>query len=290
MVQGDTSTTFAASLSAFYHKVPLAHVEAGLRTWNKFKPFPEEMNRMLTTALADLHFAPTFTSKENLKSEGVPPSSIYLTGNTVIDALFEVAKKHYDLKKTGLSLTDKSKMILVTVHRRESFGAPLREILGAVAQIAVKFGDGVQIVIPVHKNPVVKEAVEDVLGELSNVDLIEPLEYEPFVHLMKAAYVILTDSGGIQEEAPSLGKPVLVLRDVTERPEGVLAGTVKIVGTAAQTIVSETAALLEDKTLYEKMSRSKNPYGDGRASERIVSALLHHFGFIDRRPEEIKFA
>jgi len=288
IVQGDTSTAFSASLSAYYHKIPLAHVEAGLRTWNKHKPFPEEMNRKLTTALADLHFAPTSTSAANLRSEGVPASAIYLTGNTVIDALFAVAKKDFDLKKAGLGGFDDKKVILVTVHRRESFGAPLRAILSAIKEIAVKFQDSVRIILPVHKNPMVREAVEEVLGDLPNIDLTEPLEYEPFVHLMKASYLILTDSGGIQEEAPSLKKPVLLLRDVTERPEGVSSGAVRVVGVDPRSIVEGACRLIEDTAEYDKMAQARNPYGDGRASERIIGALLHHFGFIDRRPEEFR--
>lgn len=290
IVQGDTSTTFAASLSSFYHKITLAHVEAGLRTWNKFKPYPEEMNRKLTSALADIHFAPTFASVQNLKNEGVQGSSIYLTGNTVIDALFDVAKRRYDLKEVGLNLSGKEKVITVTVHRRESFGAPFRLICSAVKKIALKYSKDVKIVIPVHKNPIAAEYIEEILGDVSNIELVQPLDYVPFVHLMKASYLILTDSGGIQEEAPSLGKPVLVLREVTERPEGVEAGTVKVVGVKPENIVAETEKLIEDKDKYDKMTCAQNPYGDGLASKRIARALLHYFGLIDRRPEEFKGA
>jgi len=290
LVQGDTSTAFAASLSAFYRKVPVGHVEAGLRTWDKYRPFPEEMNRKLTTSLADIHFAPTSTSVKNLKNEGVPLVSIYLTGNTVIDALFDVAKKDFDLRRVGLDLTAGKKVVLVTTHRRESFGQPLKAICSAVREIAQKHLDDAKFVIPVHKNPSVRDVIFDELSGLKNVELIEPLEYEPFVHLMKASYLILTDSGGIQEEAPSLGKPVMVLREVTERPEGVSAGVVKLVGVKTESIIEACEKLLCDRSEYDKMACKKNPYGDGLASQRVVSALLHYFGMIDRRPLEFSFS
>jgi UDP-N-acetylglucosamine 2-epimerase (non-hydrolysing) len=286
IVQGDTSTTFAAGLSAFYNKIPVAHVEAGLRTRDKFRPYPEEMNRKLTSSLADIHFAPTAESASNLKSEGVPPASIYLTGNTVIDALFDAAKKKCSLAEAGLKLDGKRKIILLTAHRRESFGAPLKSILSAVARIAKKYPKEVTIIAPLHKNPIASGPARDALSDLPNVELMEPLEYLPFVHLMKESYLILTDSGGVQEEAPSFGKPVLVLREVTERPEGVRAGTVKVVGIKEERIFEETDRLINDINAYEKMAQTKNPYGDGRASERIVSALLRHFGMIDRRPDD----
>ncbi len=288
MVQGDTSTAFAAALSSFYHKVPLAHIEAGLRTNLKFVPFPEEMNRKLISQIADLNFAPTLLSVQNLIAEGVKRSNIHLTGNTVIDALFEISNRNYDLKKIGISLKEKDKrIILVTAHRRESFGAPLKRICEAVSRIAKKYSD-TKVIVPVHKNPVVREIAGDILSDISNVDLIEPLDYEPFVHLMKSSYLILTDSGGIQEEAPSLGKPVLVLREVTERPEAVAAGTVKVVGTRVDSIVEEAEKLLENREEYERMSRAVNPYGDGRAAPRIVHILLRFFGFVDTFPEEFK--
>jgi UDP-N-acetylglucosamine 2-epimerase (non-hydrolysing) len=286
LVQGDTSTAFAAGLAAYYYKIPLGHVEAGLRTFDKWRPYPEEMNRKLITALADLHFAPTMKSVNNLLEEKVPRERAYLTGNTVIDALLQVSKGAYDLEKAGIKLRKGRKMILVTAHRRESFGQPLRNICSAIKKLAEKFRREIEFVIPVHKNPMVREVVNEILEEVDNVELIEPLDYEPFVHLMKASYIILTDSGGVQEEAPSLGKPVLVLREKTERPEAVEAGTVKIVGMDEKVIFEETDRLLTDAAEYQKMSRAVNPYGDGHASERIVGALLHYFGASDRRPEE----
>jgi len=290
IVQGDTSTTFAASLNAFYNKIPLAHLEAGLRTGDKYRPYPEEMNRKLTSSLADIHFAPTVESKKNLEKEDVKKESIYLTGNTVIDALLEVAKKPFDLKSVGIDVTGKSKIVLLTAHRRENLGAPLKSILDAVKFIAEKHSDQIKIIVPVHKNPKVMRSVQEALGNIPNVQLVDPLDYIPFVHLMRTCYFILTDSGGIQEEAPSFGKPVLVLRDVTERPEGVLAGAVKLVGTESKKIISEAEKLIEGKNEYKKLSHVKNPYGDGHASERIVNALLHYFGVTKKRPEEFKIA
>lgn len=287
LVQGDTSTTFASSLAAFYQHVPLGHIEAGLRTGKKYYPFPEEMNRKLTSAIADINFAPTGISVKNLLSEGVNRQSIYLTGNTVIDSLFLVAKKARHFKLSDIGVKDKAKkLILVTVHRRENLGAPLRSICEAVKKIALKHKEIASVVLPVHKNPMVSDCINEVLGDAHNVKLIEPLDYEPFVHLMKESYIILTDSGGVQEEAPSLGKPVLVLREETERPEAVMAGTVRVVGTNTEKIVTEVEKLLSDSKEYGKMTNAVNPYGDGKASERIVGALLHYFGFIDVRPEE----
>jgi len=290
LVQGDTSTTFAAALAAFYRQIHVGHIEAGLRTGRKYNPFPEEMNRKLSTAIADIHFAPTETSLQNLLKEGVPRSRVFLTGNTVIDALMSVADMPCDLKKFGVSLKKGKKTILVTTHRRESLGLPMRNTCEAISKIAKKYRDNVSIIIPVHKNPVVRDIVENVLGDLNEVQLIEPLDYVPFVHLMKESDIILTDSGGVQEEAPSLGKPVLVLREVTERPEAVLANAVKVVGTDKDTIFKETERLLTDEDEYKKMSRAVNPYGDGKASERIVSALLKYFGFTDIGPEEFDYA
>lgn len=286
LVQGDTSTAFAAGLSAFYYKIPLGHVEAGLRTFDKFRPYPEEMNRKLISSLADLHFTPTKSSLRNLLEEKVPRGQIYLTGNTVIDALLAVSRKNFDLEKVGIKLDKGKKLILVTAHRRESFGAPLRNICSAIKKLAEKFRREVEFVIPVHKNPMVRGVVSEILEEVDNVLLIEPLDYEPFVHLMKASYIILSDSGGVQEEAPSLGKPVLVLREKTERPEAIKAGTVKLVGMDEKAIFEEADRLLTDKAEYDKMSQAVNPYGDGRASERIAGALLHYFGASDRLPEE----
>lgn len=290
LVQGDTSTTFAAALSAFYHRIPIGHVEAGLRTYDKWRPFPEEMNRKLTTSLADIHFPPTGSSRDNLLRENVPPDRIYLTGNTVIDALLEVAGKKYDLGRLGLKLRRGRKMVLVTVHRRESFGEPLRQICGALRRLADKFRQEIDIVIPVHKNPQVRSVVYELLGESENVSLIEPLDYEPFIHLMKASYLILSDSGGVQEEAPSLGKPVLVLREKTERPEAITAGAVKLVGMDEALIYNEASRLLTEPAEYRRMSQVINPYGDGRASERIIGAILHYFGLMDKKPEEFNAA
>jgi UDP-N-acetylglucosamine 2-epimerase (non-hydrolysing) len=286
LVQGDTSTTFAAALSAYYHRIPIGHVEAGLRTYDKWRPFPEEMNRKLTTSLADIHFPPTASSLDNLLKENVPRDRIYLTGNTVIDALLEVAAKKYDLAGAGIKLRRNRKMVLVTVHRRESFGEPLKQICGALKRLAQKFAAEADFVIPVHKNPQVRSVVYELLGEVENVSLIEPLDYEPFVHLMKASYLILSDSGGVQEEAPSLGKPVLVLREKTERPEAIDAGAVKLVGMDEALIYNETSRLLTDSAQYRRMSQVINPYGDGKASERIIGAILHYFGMMDRKPEE----
>ncbi|MFA5034177.1 MAG: UDP-N-acetylglucosamine 2-epimerase (non-hydrolyzing) [Candidatus Margulisiibacteriota bacterium] len=286
LVQGDTSTAFAAGLSAYYYKVPLGHIEAGLRTFDKWQPYPEEINRKLLTSLADLHFPPTKSAMDNLLRELVPREEISLTGNTVIDALLEVAKRKFDLSSTGIRLTPGKKIVLVTTHRRENWGAPLRGICLAIKTIAERFHEQVEIVLPVHKNPTVSTVVNEVLGNVPNVLLTEPLDYEPFIHLLKASYLVLTDSGGIQEEAPSLGKPVLVLRDKTERPEAIEAGTVKLVGSDTDLIVTEASKLLGDEAEYAKMSQATNPYGDGRASSRIIYSILHYFGMADNGPEE----
>lgn len=288
LVQGDTSTTFAAALAAYYFKIPLGHVEAGLRTFDKWRPYPEEINRKLTTALADLHFAPTETSVSNLMAEGIGRNCVYLTGNSVIDALLKTASRKFDLKQAGVNLNSKKKMILVTAHRRESFGKPLKNICQAISRLAQAHRRNVEIVVPVHKNPMVKNTVYEILEQIDNVELIEPLDYEPFVHLMKESYIILTDSGGIQEEGPSLGKPVLVMREKTERPEAVAFGTVKLVGTDEDLIFEEANKLLADRGAYENMSKAVNPYGDGHAAERIAQAILYYFGAIDRKPEEFK--
>ncbi|MFH1347429.1 MAG: UDP-N-acetylglucosamine 2-epimerase (non-hydrolyzing) [Candidatus Margulisiibacteriota bacterium] len=288
LVQGDTSTAFTAGLGAYYYKIPLGHVEAGLRTFDKWRPFPEEMNRKLLTSLADLHFAPTKTSVNHLLEEKVPISSIYLTGNTVIDALLKTAQRKFDLRRSGISLSSAKKLVLATVHRRENFGQPLKNICTAIARLANEHAQEIEIILPVHKNPMVRETVQGMLGKSSNIQLIEPLDYEPFVHLMKESYIILTDSGGIQEEAPSLGKPVLVLREKTERPEAVDFGTVKLVGSDPELIFQEADQLLKNREAYEKMSKAVNPYGDGHASERIVQSILYYFGAIDQRAEEFK--
>ncbi|MDH7601714.1 MAG: UDP-N-acetylglucosamine 2-epimerase (non-hydrolyzing) [Armatimonadota bacterium] len=273
LAQGDTTTTFVAALASFYHKVPFGHVEAGLRTDNKFSPFPEEMNRRLTSVLADLHFAPTEKARSNLLAEGVPDDAIFVTGNTVIDALLMTAAKDYTFEDVRLrEAIGSGRMVLVTAHRRENWGEPMRKICWAIKRIVNRYPD-VTVVFPVHKNPVVREIVFPELEGTDRVILIEPPDYALFVHLMKSSYFIMTDSGGVQEEAPSLGKPVLVLRDTTERPEGVEAGNAKLVGTNTETIFAEACKLLEDRAAYEAMSRVANPYGDGHAAERIWNAI-----------------
>lgn len=273
LVQGDTMTTCAAALAAYLARIPVAHVEAGLRTGDRYRPFPEEMNRALTTRLASLHFAPTERARDALLAEGIPPSDVYVTGNTVIDALLQTPREGCRFSDPRLAgLEPGRRLVLVTVHRRESFGAPLRSICEAVARLAGLVPD-VQFVLPVHPNPSVRGVVEDRLGGLSNVCLVEPVGYVEFVHLMRRSHIILTDSGGIQEEAPSLGKPVLVLREVTERPEGLEAGTAELVGVGCDGIVARTNALLTDPAAHARMANAVNPYGDGRASERIVNTL-----------------
>ncbi|MBN1936403.1 MAG: UDP-N-acetylglucosamine 2-epimerase (non-hydrolyzing) [Anaerolineae bacterium] len=276
LVQGDTTTVVAASLAAYYLRIPIGHVEAGLRTYDKFQPFPEEMNRRLTSVLADLHFAPTPTAREHLTRENIPDDHIYVTGNTVIDALLSVAYHPYIFDTAPLNSLnfDQTRVLLVTAHRRENWGQPIRNICAAIRQLVQAFGD-VVVVFSVHKNPAVRQIVEAELNAVARVHLVEPLDYEPFVHLMQRAYLILTDSGGIQEEAPSLGKPVLVLRNVTERPEGVAAGTLCVVGTDIERITVETARLLSDRSAYMAMAQASNPYGDGQAAQRIVDILEH---------------
>lgn len=280
LVHGDTATTFAASLAAYYHQIPVMHVEAGLRTGNLYSPWPEEANRKLTGALAKMHFAPTETSKSNLLREGVESSSIIITGNTVIDALLDVVerlKSDEALRRKAAAPTaflhNGRKLVLVTGHRRESFGEGFERICQALVTVARTYPE-IDIVYPVHLNPNVRGPVNRLLTDISNIHLIEPLDYLPFVYLMSRSDIILTDSGGIQEEAPSLGKPVLVMRDTTERPEAVEAGTVKLVGTETSKIVAELSRLLEDSKAYQEMSFAHNPYGDGHASGRIINALL----------------
>ncbi|MCA0912761.1 non-hydrolyzing UDP-N-acetylglucosamine 2-epimerase [Marinobacter nauticus] len=279
LVHGDTATTFATTLACYYQQIPVGHVEAGLRTGNIYSPWPEEANRKLTGAIAAKHFAPTETSRQNLLREGVGQSSIVVTGNTVIDALLEVVKKldtnqnlAQDLASKFDFLDNNKKLILVTGHRRESFGGGFERICQSLALTAEAHPDA-QIVYPVHLNPNVQEPVNRLLGNNPNIHLIEPQDYLPFVYLMNRAHIILTDSGGIQEEAPSLGKPVLVMRDTTERPEAVEAGTVKLVGTNVDIITAELTTLLTDDTAYNTMSRAHNPYGDGKACQRIRDSL-----------------
>jgi UDP-N-acetylglucosamine 2-epimerase (non-hydrolysing) len=277
VVQGDTMTTFAASFAAFLDRVPSAHVEAGLRTGNRFHPFPEEMNRVLTSRIATLHFAPTPASRDHLLREGVPADDVLVTGNTVIDALLQTVRPDYRFRHPRLADLDPSRrLILVTTHRRESFGDPLRSTCAALRDLAARYPD-LDFVLPVHPNPQVKGTVEELLGALPAIRLVEPLDYLELVHVIARSRLVLTDSGGIQEEAPSLGKPVLVLREVTERPEGVAAGTAIVVGTDRERIVRETSSLLEDAVRYETMARAVNPYGDGKASERIADALAARF-------------
>ena len=278
LVQGDTMTTFAASFAAYLERIPSCHVEAGLRTGNRYHPFPEEMNRVLTTRLADLHFAPTTTARDRLLAEGVPPDTVHLSGNTVIDALLATVTPDYQFKTPALAgLDPRSRVVLVTTHRRESFGDPLRATCAAITDLVARFPD-IEVVLPVHPNPQVKGTVEAALCDTPRVRLIQPVDYVEFVHLMARAHLILTDSGGVQEEAPSLGKPVLVLRDTTERPEGVEAGTAVVVGTDRERIVATAAALLTSSEAYGRMATAVSPYGDGRASERIVAALEQRYG------------
>ncbi len=274
VAQGDTTTVLAASLVTYYHNVRFGHVEAGLRTGDKRRPFPEEMNRVLADALSDLYFCPTELSRQTLLSEGYPDPAILVTGNTVIDALLDVSDRPYDWSTGPLtSIPRNGPLVLITAHRRESFGEPFRDLCLAIRELAERFGD-TYFVYPVHLNPNVRAPVEEILQGLANVHLIEPLDYLSLVHLMKASTIILTDSGGIQEEAPGLGIPVLVMRDTTERPEGLEAGVVKLVGTDRSRIVAEAARLLEDPGARQSMSTGRNPYGDGKASQRIVKALL----------------
>ena len=280
LVHGDTTTTFVGALASFYAQIPVGHVEAGLRTGNKFSPYPEEMNRKLTGAIADIHFAPTSTSKNNLLKENIDPAAIVVTGNTVIDALQTTVKADYRFTDSGLqkALAGGNRLILVTTHRRENLGEPMRHVYQALRKVLENHPD-VEAIFPVHKNPKVREIVDEELGKLAQVHLIEPLDYEPFANLMAKVDIVLTDSGGIQEEAPALGKPVLVLRDTTERPEAVDAGTVKLVGTAYDDVLRETSLLLDDSKYYQSMAEAANPYGDGRACERIIRKILHENGY-----------
>lgn len=279
LVQGDTTTVLAASLAAFYHRIPVGHVEAGLRTWNKFSPFPEEINRVLTTRIADYHFAPTETSKQNLLRENVRESAIFVTGNTVLDALriaVENTRRQRPeipgLPPDFLALRQGRRMVLITGHRRENFGGGFENICRSIAALAGEFPD-VDFVYPVHLNPNVREPVFRLLSGKANIHLIEPQSYLPFVALMDRSYLVLTDSGGVQEEAPSLGKPVLVMRDTTERPEAVEMGTARLVGTDAEAIVQGVTTLLREPAAYKAMARAVNPYGDGHACARILSAI-----------------
>ncbi|MGO0123397.1 non-hydrolyzing UDP-N-acetylglucosamine 2-epimerase [Desulfothermobacter acidiphilus] len=279
LVHGDTTTTFVGALSAFYLQIPVGHVEAGLRTGNKYAPFPEEMNRHLTGVLADLHFAPTARAAAALKREGVDPEKIFITGNTVIDALQSVVRADYRFGDQHMYrfLEGGKRLILVTTHRRENWGEPLRQVYRALRRVVERLED-VAVVFPVHRNPVVREAAEEIFAGLDRVHLLEPLPYADFANLMARCHLVLTDSGGLQEEAPSLGKPVLVLREVTERPEALEAGTVRLVGTGEERVYREVIHLLTNAAAYHQMASAVNPYGDGRASQRISAALLYYFG------------
>jgi UDP-N-acetylglucosamine 2-epimerase (non-hydrolysing) len=285
LVHGDTTTTFVASLAALYNQVAVGHVEAGLRTWNKYSPFPEEMNRQLTGVVADLHFSPTDTSAKNLLNENKSGDSIYVTGNTAIDALKTTVKSEYTheiLEKLG-----DDRLILMTAHRRENLGEPMRNMFRAIKRL-VNEHDDVQVVYPVHLNPAVREVADEILGEDSRIHLIEPLGVIDFHNFASRAHIILTDSGGVQEEAPSLGVPVLVLRDTTERPEGIEAGTLKLAGTNEEDIYGLAKELLTDPSAYEAMAKASNPYGDGEACRRIVEAILYHFKKQTERPDTFR--
>ena len=279
LVHGDTTTTFAASLVAFYNQVRIGHVEAGLRTFDKYSPFPEEMNRQMTDNLADLYFAPTSESKANLLMEHHPESSIFITGNTAIDALRLTVQENYHHQVLD-QLDPQKKLVLVTMHRRENQGQPMRAVFAALREM-VDAHPELEVVYPVHLSPAVQEAAKEILGDHDRIHLIAPLDVFDFHNLASRTYFIMSDSGGVQEEAPSLGKPVLVLRDTTERPEGVKAGTLKLVGTDPERVKEEMTALLTDPDLYQKMALARNPYGDGKASERIVQAIQHYYGLVD---------
>ncbi|MDY2904184.1 MAG: UDP-N-acetylglucosamine 2-epimerase (non-hydrolyzing) [Caecibacter massiliensis] len=287
LVHGDTTTTFAGALAAYYQQIPVGHVEAGLRTGNIYSPFPEEMNRKLTGAIAAIHFSPTMTARGNLLREGIDKDAIFVTGNTVIDALMTTVDEGYDFEDEELQSVDfqNHRIILLTTHRRENLGEPMRHIYKALRQIIEEIPD-TEIVFPVHRNPLVRKVVEEELSGVDRIHLIEPMEYEPFANLMHHSCLVLTDSGGIQEEAPSLGKPVLVLRNTTERPEAVEAGTVRLIGTDRDRVYEETKRLLTDKAAYDAMSNAVNPYGDGQASRRIVQAILYTFGNSTEKPNE----
>ncbi len=289
LVQGDTTTTFAGALAAFYQKIKIGHIEAGLRTYNKYYPFPEEVNRHLTSILADLHFTPTTKSCENLLSEGVKREDIFISGNTVIDSLFLMIKENYIFREPLLK--DKKifekKIILVTMHRRENWGEPLRKTCRAINEIIDEHPD-VSVIFPLHKNPDIRRHVKGILQNKKNILLLDTLDYDDMINLMSKSYIMLTDSGGIQEEGPSLGKPVLVLRDETERPEAVGVGVVKLIGTNEERVYREVVTLLDSTDKYREMSKNINPYGDGKASERIVKKILHNFNLIDQSPDEFK--
>ncbi len=285
LVHGDTTTTFAASLAASYQKIPVGHIEAGLRTENRFNPFPEELNRRLTAVLSSYHFAPTQTGADNLLREGIAEDDIFVTGNTVIDALKSVVSADYSFVSQELvELSSRSPLILLTTHRRENWGEPMSRVFAAMRQVAGCHPEAV-VLFPVHKNPQIRLLAEEMLGDLTNVHLIAPPAYADFVNLMARCYLIVTDSGGLQEEAPALGKPVLVLRQTTERPEAVASGTAALVGTNPQFIVSKIEELLSNQGAYQAMAQAKNPYGDGLAARRVVQGLAYKLGLSSERPK-----
>lgn len=286
LVHGDTTTTFAASVAAFYNQIPIGHVEAGLRTWEKYSPYPEEMNRQMTDAMTDLYFAPTTQSKANLLKENHKEDNIYITGNTAIDALKQTVDKgyHHDILD---KVSPDNKLILLTMHRRENQGGPMRRVFKEIREV-VESREDVEVIYPVHLSPAVQEAAKEILGNTERIHLISPLDVVDFHNLAARSYFIMTDSGGVQEEAPSLGKPVLVLRDTTERPEGVEAGTLKLVGTESEKVKQEMEELLDNAAEYQRMSQAKNPYGDGKASERILDAIAYYFGVTDKKPIEFE--
>ena len=286
LVHGDTTTTFAAALSAFYHQIAVGHVEAGLRTWKKYSPWPEEMNRQMTDNLADLYFAPTAQSRANLLKENHPQQNIFVTGNTAIDALAQTVQADYHHKVLDL-IDPQKRMILVTMHRRENQGEPMRQVFRAIRDVVQAYSD-VEVIYPVHLNPVVQKTAQEILGKQKRIHLIEPLDVLDFHNLIDRSYFIMSDSGGVQEEAPALKKPVLVLRDTTERPEGVQAGTLKLVGTHYDRVKKEMEQLLNDPKEYQSMAQAKNPYGDGQASQRICAALRYYFQQTKKRPLDFK--
>ncbi|WP_180754161.1 non-hydrolyzing UDP-N-acetylglucosamine 2-epimerase [Ligilactobacillus agilis] len=284
LVHGDTTTTFAASVAAFYNQVAIGHVEAGLRTWNKYSPFPEEMNRQMTDDLADLYFAPTEESKANLLKENQAAAKIFVTGNTAIDALKQTVSSDYQHELLA-KLDPGHKLILVTMHRRENQGQPMARVFRTLLEV-VEQRPEVEVIYPVHLSPKVQKLAHEILGNHERIHLIAPLDVVDFHNLAAKSYFIMTDSGGVQEEAPSLGKPVLVLRDTTERPEGVSAGTLKLVGTEPAKVKAAMLELLDDPNIYQQMAQAQNPYGDGQASQRILAAIAYHFGLSEQRPKE----
>ena len=289
LVQGDTTTSFAGALAAFYQKIKIGHIEAGLRTNNKYYPFPEEINRQLTSVLVDLHFAPTRQSSKNILSEGVKREDIFISGNTVIDSLFLMIKENYIFREPLLKNKKifEKRIILVTMHRRENWGEPLRKTCRAINKIIDQHPDA-SVIFPLHKNPEIRKKVMEILQNKKDILLLDTLDYDDMINLMSKSYIILTDSGGIQEEGPSLGKPVLVLRDETERPEAVEAGVAKLIGTNEERVYREVVTLLDSRDKYREMSKNINPYGDGKASERIVKKILYNFNLIDKSPDEFK--